>query len=160
MLPRLLAATVAGLVIAAPAVSRVTGLVDYAPVYTPDRGLELTVENVSKLPATVDGVEVVVGSSGARSGCRVTLPAITLRGTESARVTIAAAAVVAQCVGTRTADTRGFLLAEPARALPIAGRALPFVRVTVRSARPTAPMTFALTPARASAIRPQSPIIR
>lgn len=72
--------------------------VEFSPVFNAARGLEIQVQNYSKLPRSVTGVDVLLGGSSDRAACRVTVPGVTLAPAARATVLVADLPTVNGCL--------------------------------------------------------------
>jgi len=72
--------------------------VDFQPVFTTANGLELHVQNYTKLPKTLARVDVFIGGSADLAACRVALPGVVLAPAASTSVLVADADTINSCL--------------------------------------------------------------
>jgi hypothetical protein len=79
--------------------------VEFKPIFNAASGLELHVQNYTKLPKTLAGVEVFIGGTAQVAACRVTVPGITLAPAARNNVIVADVKTVNSCLPARAAAT-------------------------------------------------------
>ncbi len=116
--------------------------VEFHPSFSATGGLSLAVQNYSKLPRPLDGVDVYLGGDATHAACRVTLPAIALGPAERTTAVVATPAMMAACArGAATARD----LPRLARVMPSqSARMGPVMRISPRfpGINSTAPLVY------------------
>jgi hypothetical protein len=78
----------------------------FQPVFNPATGLELYVQNFSKLPQTLAGVDVFVGGTVDMAACHVAVPGITLAPAARGSVVVTDVKTLNSCLPARAPARR------------------------------------------------------